>query len=413
MQPQTCNIGCAELVLPFWAECRQPFTQLVDAHTLDTFKQVVLKCQHAQSTDTDEKWPFAREFSLACDAHDVVNCIPKCNETLHGHILLATVSGDDSSYTCEFHHGLYSWVGKAGAGGFMGSDVSSFVASVLSGAGGFYVLLLVENSAGVGVTLTIRPQQTVSIHGDPAVRADGGGSRPIWGGGGFTVQQHGVLSLANLVVAGPLSVTTGGKLTISSAALTATIMNNFLPGGEGLQGAGSEVAFDHVTVPQSGYPTLTGTITVSTINLADREFQPPDLIGDSIRVFNVVSGPCTTRNNSKCVGRPNGYTQNEQCVIKVLSGGKLAPCSVWQVRLPASLSPLAHTWTDLRVPLSPFPHTLVASRGAYAWGGGAHPATRHRAPHTRRPSTTRLTATSPTAPASTWAATAGPRGATP
>ena len=59
--------------------------------------------------------------------------------------------------------------------------------------------------ARVDVELLVRPQQSVSIRGDPGVQSDGGSSQPIWGAGGFTVQQYGSLRLKNLVIAAALA----------------------------------------------------------------------------------------------------------------------------------------------------------------------------------------------------------------
>ena len=38
-------------------------------------------------------------------------------------------------------------------------------------------------------------------------------------------------------------------------------------------------------------------------------------------VFVVTSGPCTTSQNGRCVGRPDGYGPSEECAITVGGGG--------------------------------------------------------------------------------------------
>jgi hypothetical protein len=48
--------------------------------------------------------------------------------------------------------------------------------------------------------------------------------------------------------------------------------------------------------------------------------------------FQLVSGPCTLSNDGKCVGRPQGYTEGESCIIIVATGGALAACPMFQVR---------------------------------------------------------------------------------
>jgi hypothetical protein len=374
--PEKCNIGCAAVVLPFWAECRAPFIRTVSQGIVDTFREVVDKCQRNESAGV--KTSLATEFALVCESHNVTNCIPDCTEALHGHILLATVDGDDSAYTCEVHHGMYSWNGKAGAGGFIGSDVRSFIASVLSGAGGFYVALIIENNARVDVELLVRPQQTVSIRGDPGVQSDGGSSQPIWGFGGFTVQQYGSLRLKNLVIAAALAVSTGGHATVegtvfaagtsvavsgaaaqlalsgctlqanatlsvsggghlslASMQLSTALLRSFLEGGNGLRDQGSVVALAQVDVSVINRQ-LTGTIT-ATSSPGTRQYQPPGLLYFvNLSAFFVVSGPCTTRDGGRCVGRPHGYGPNERCEIVVARGGVLGPCPVFQVRCTLS-----------------------------------------------------------------------------
>ena len=46
--------------------------------------------------------------------------------------------------------------------------------------------------------------------------------------------------------------------------------------------------------------------------------------------FEVISGPCTVSREGRCVGRPNGYDQNEACSIVVRNGGVLGPCPTFQ-----------------------------------------------------------------------------------
>ena len=174
--PATCNVGCAGVVNTFWDECREPFIASVGQETAQVFEDAVHKCAVELPTD-----PGAREqtladaFSLTCTggARGAKDCIPTCDERAHGNKLLATIDGEDSTYTCEFHHGLYSWLG-GGTGGMFGVDVKAFVSAVINGASGIYNVLVQENDAGVAVDLTIEPGQQVSIVGDAAVADDGG-----------------------------------------------------------------------------------------------------------------------------------------------------------------------------------------------------------------------------------------------
>ena len=155
-----------------------------------------------ESQSPTQKLPIAKEFALTCSGDlPPKDCVPACDETTHSYMLLATIDGDDSSFTCEIHHGLYSWVGKSAAGGFLGADIRAFISAIIAGAAGFYSVTVAENDAKVSLDLTIQPGQSVSILGDPAVADDGGAPTPIWGGGGFHVVQGGTLTLRNIQLA--------------------------------------------------------------------------------------------------------------------------------------------------------------------------------------------------------------------
>ena len=156
---QTCNIGCALVVCTFWRDCR---SALADAYggegSADQFnKQVAKQCNSAFVREAVYREPDSEQFSLKCLAEDktIKDCVPECNHTSHRKPLVAQINGDDSTYTCELHRGLYSWVGDPG--GFMGRDVRSFVSSVNVGAVGFFATTVGDNHANVNLDLTIEP----------------------------------------------------------------------------------------------------------------------------------------------------------------------------------------------------------------------------------------------------------------
>lgn len=223
--PSSCNAGCAEVMNTFWDECREPFTHFNSQAEVTTFQTVLHMC--ADSTSALEKKSLAQDFGLVCSTagggQAVSRCIPKCDESRHGHMLLATIDGEDSSYSCEIHHGLYSWVGKAGGGGTMGHDTQIFVSTLIVGAAGFYANVVEENDANVQVDIVIEPGQHASITGDPAVADDGGSARPAWGSGSFTVKQRGVLTIAQMTLQGAVTVESGGSAAISSSTLPAPV----------------------------------------------------------------------------------------------------------------------------------------------------------------------------------------------
>ena len=62
--------------------------------------------------------------------------MPDCNDHHHGFELLATIDGMDTKFSCNIAHGMYSWLGAASEGGYIGSDPFSFLSAVLSHAAG-------------------------------------------------------------------------------------------------------------------------------------------------------------------------------------------------------------------------------------------------------------------------------------
>ena len=47
--------------------------------------------------------------------------------------------------------------------------------------------------------------------------------------------------------------------------------------------------------------------------------------------FSVQSGPCTTAQNGQCVGRPGGYSHNEDCLIRVSASTTISSCPIFSV----------------------------------------------------------------------------------
>ena len=108
------------------------------------------------------------EYQVACRSAEIATCVPPCNVAHHGFELLATIDGTDTKFSCNLAHGLYSWMGAASDGGFLGRDFASFFSAVVSGAAGFYIVTLLED-AGIGTDLVVRPGQAVVMSGDSAL----------------------------------------------------------------------------------------------------------------------------------------------------------------------------------------------------------------------------------------------------
>jgi hypothetical protein len=204
--PHTCNVGCAAVFLPFWADCGAQLGPNPE------YLSVVTMCEAAGpgSNPSGDPDGLAHQFNLACADGATDGCIPPCAEPLRGDLLLLNLNGNDGKYSCELHHGLHSWVGAATDGGYLGSDARAFVSAVLSGAAGYYALALYVN-AGLAVDVVIGPGQDVRI--------TGGASALAWGSGSFTVQQGGALSLVGVALTGALVVQGGGNATVSGGSL--------------------------------------------------------------------------------------------------------------------------------------------------------------------------------------------------
>ena len=57
---------------------------------------------------------LAQQLGVECvDGTNAADCVPSCDETLHGYLLLLNIDGDDSKLSCEQQKGLFSWVGSA------------------------------------------------------------------------------------------------------------------------------------------------------------------------------------------------------------------------------------------------------------------------------------------------------------
>eukprot|EP01047_Picozoa_sp_COSAG01_P069530 COSAG01_NODE_10309_length_2195_cov_14.195134_1_plen_396_part_00 len=210
--PQTCNPGCAAVFLPFWSDCA------AQLHLKGTplYEQTVALCRASAPTTGNgggagTVGSAVHEFRLVC-SDGSTNCVPRCDNRLHGDLLLLAVNGEDSKYSCEFHHGQHSWVGPAAEGGYIGGDALTFVSAVVSGAAGLFMLTLTTLAASISTLLTVEPGQVVAISGAT-------GQHTTWGTGGFSVLQRGGLTLGRVSVNGPMTVAAGGTLQLNDVVL--------------------------------------------------------------------------------------------------------------------------------------------------------------------------------------------------
>ncbi len=137
-------------------------------------------------------------------------------------------------------------------GGYLGLDIEAFVSALVSGAPGVFAAMLLQD-AGIETDLVVRPGQRVSLSGDASLPRP-----PRWGGGGFTVQQRGSLSLRSVAV--PEVAVSGGDLSLAQVAVPADVLYQIFAAAR----PGSAVRLSEVTVPDSWQDlgTLTGSATV-------------------------------------------------------------------------------------------------------------------------------------------------------
>eukprot|EP01051_Picozoa_sp_SAG22_P004819 SAG22_NODE_269_length_13236_cov_124.463424_8_plen_412_part_00 len=181
----TCNAGCGALIMPLWTSCRARL-----GNVERVLRDAVALCP---PPDVPVNSMDAQMFMVTCPAGlPADDCIPLCEAETHGFLLLLNIDGTDTTLTCSLSDPLYSWVGAAALGGFLGRNVQAFVSAVISGAAGTYVLTLTED-ADVGTDLVVQPGQNVIISGDAGLA-----EAPSWGSGGFTVGEMGSLAVGHV-----------------------------------------------------------------------------------------------------------------------------------------------------------------------------------------------------------------------
>jgi hypothetical protein len=134
------------------------------------------------------------QYHAVCTAADVASCVPACNAEHHGFELLATIDGTDTKFSCNLAHGLYSWMGAASEGGYLGADIGSFFSAVNSGAAGSYFVGIAQQIY-MDAAMTIKIGQVVKMHGSLTASAVCTDCR-------FVVRSSGSLDMRNLELDG-------------------------------------------------------------------------------------------------------------------------------------------------------------------------------------------------------------------
>jgi hypothetical protein len=269
--PATCNAGCAALFLPFWADCSSHFGPGASA-----FLGVVARCQAAASATATTgggstgTGALVHEFNLVCPGDAVSGCVPTCDASLHGDLLLLNVDGDDSKYSCEMSHGKYSWVGPASDGGYFGEDMLSFLAAVITHAPGVFMC-----SMGASVAVSTSVDLVVGQHATLQGTTSGNLTTPVWRYSGdeaaFVLQAGAALKIGAVAVASSsglaFRISAGATITTSalqllSAGVSSAIQCAVLASGIGRQGLACDTA---VGLP--GVLRISGPLIITTSGL--------------------------------------------------------------------------------------------------------------------------------------------------
>ena len=234
--PATCpSIECAAVFVPYFEDCG---TMLGASPSvpMDEFRDFYSSCQELQSgrlmlqqeaspamifhvlvVDDDAAPPpppppapganavpgVVQEYRRVCTRRNLGTCAPPCNSATYGFLLSIEIDGRGTVMACNKHGAEFSWQGQASLGGYIGCDTVSLVSSILSGAAGTFLGTL-SRDADIRSDVDVRPGQAVLIAGASELP-----TAPVWGSGGFTVNERASLSLTFLHLLGAVLMSPG------------------------------------------------------------------------------------------------------------------------------------------------------------------------------------------------------------
>eukprot|EP01043_Picozoa_sp_COSAG02_P033912 COSAG02_NODE_2341_length_9104_cov_2.666185_4_plen_347_part_00 len=212
-------------------------------------------------------------------------------------------------------------------GGYLGLDIEAFVSALVSGAPGVFAAMLLQD-AGVETDLVVRPGQRVSVSGDASL------PRPArWGGGGFTVQQRGSLSLSSVEMPA-VSVSGFGSLSLAQMAVTSAQFSAFfflfVPPAPA---PGSVVRLSEVTAGER--EALTASLSVGADGVG--VYDPPDFLTSGLVRSTIIVAPAARlAGPRRCAGfslgtRPRALLRQVYADSYTLSGCSTAEyCGVFR-----------------------------------------------------------------------------------
>jgi hypothetical protein len=204
------------------------------------------------------------QFHADCSSVDVATCVPPCNPEHHGFELLATIDGTDTKFSCNVAHGLYSWMGAASEGGYIGSDAFAFLSAILSHAAGTFVCQI-DESTEVSTAVDLITGQGATLTGGVSI---------VWSfrgeGAAFSVGAQASLDIRSMAVAATsglaFRIDAGAALVTSAVELQAAgsastpISCRQLGMAMGMDG----LTCDQVSQDGSGAVSVRGPIFIST-----------------------------------------------------------------------------------------------------------------------------------------------------
>ena len=227
------------------------------------------------------------QFHADCSSVDVATCVPQCNPEHHGFELLATIDGTDTKFSCNVAHGLYSWMGAASEGGYIGSDAFAFLSAVLSHAAGTFVCqIMLSTEVSTAVDLITGQGATLT-----------GGLSTVWTfrgeGAAFSVGAQASLEIHSMAVAATsglaFRIDAGAGLSTSLVQLQATgsaaapISCRQLGMAMGMDGLNC----DQLSADGSGTVSVLGPIFISTSGIGFG-MGSTKYMGDDVTAFKVA-----------------------------------------------------------------------------------------------------------------------------
>jgi hypothetical protein len=145
--PAACpSEACAATFVDFYDDCGGELVGQLGQYT-----SLYESCQGMRQGSSS----IAMQLGVECTEDGVSDgdCVPECAAEVHGFLLLLNIDGNDRKFSCQLHHNLYSWIGGASDGGYLGKDHRAFISAIIAGAAGTYFLTLMVSRRAARLSL--------------------------------------------------------------------------------------------------------------------------------------------------------------------------------------------------------------------------------------------------------------------